>query len=108
MVREVLDLLGGRDTVIDMTLGAGGHAEALLDSGVRRVIGIDRDPEAIALASERLARFGERFTPLSTRFSDVPAENRVDGVLYDLGVSSMRSEERRVGKECRSRWSPYH
>ena len=46
MVEEVVEFLGGRDTVIDMTLGAGGHAEALLRSGCKRVVGIDRDPEA--------------------------------------------------------------
>jgi len=102
MVREVLEFLGGLDTVIDMTLGAGGHAEALLDSGVRRLIGIDRDPEAIELAALRLARFGERFTALSTRFSDVPAENRVDGVLYDLGVSSMQLDRPERGFSYRN------
>ena len=102
MVREVLEFLGGLDTVIDMTLGAGGHAEALLDSGVRRLIGIDRDPEAIDLAALRLARFGERFTALSTRFSDVPAENRVDGVLYDLGVSSMQLDRPERGFSYRN------
>ena len=102
MVREVLELLGGCDTVIDMTLGACGHAEALLYSGVRRVIGIDRDPEAIELASARLTRFGERFTPLSARFSDVPAENRVDGVLYDLGVSSMQLDRPERGFSYRN------
>jgi 16S rRNA (cytosine1402-N4)-methyltransferase len=90
MVDEVLRFLGGRGTVIDMTLGAGGHAEALLESGVERLIGVDRDPEAIELAAARLARYGGRFTAVSARFSDVPAENRVDGVLYDLGVSSMQ------------------
>jgi 16S rRNA (cytosine1402-N4)-methyltransferase len=88
--------------VIDMTLGAGGHAEAVLDSGVRRLIGIDRDPEAIALASGRLARFGERFTALLARFSDMPAENRVDGVLYDLGVSSMQLDRPERGFSYRN------
>jgi 16S rRNA (cytosine1402-N4)-methyltransferase len=102
MVREVLELLGGRDTVIDLTLGAGGHAEALLESGVRRLIGVDRDPEAISMASERLARFGERFTALSARFSDVPAENRVDGVIYDLGVSSMQLDRPERGFSYRN------
>ncbi len=102
LVREVLELLGGRDTVIDMTLGAGGHAEALLDSGVRRLIGVDRDPEAIALATARLERFGERFTTLSARFSDVPAENRVDGVIYDLGVSSMQLDRAERGFSYRA------
>jgi 16S rRNA (cytosine1402-N4)-methyltransferase len=90
MVEEVVGLLGGRGIVLDLTLGAGGHAEALLDSGVGRVIGLDRDPEAIALATERLRRFGRRVSAVATRFSNVPVENRVDGVLYDLGVSSMQ------------------
>ncbi len=90
MVDDVIRFLGGRGTVIDMTLGAGGHAEALLESGVERLIGVDRDPDAVELATERLARFGARFNAVVTRFSEVPAENRVDGVLYDLGVSSMQ------------------
>jgi 16S rRNA (cytosine1402-N4)-methyltransferase len=90
MVDEVLRFLGGAVIVIDATLGAGGHAEALLASGVERVIGLDRDPEAIELATRRLAGFGERFTAVRTRFSELPAESRVDGVLYDLGVSSMQ------------------
>jgi 16S rRNA (cytosine1402-N4)-methyltransferase len=90
MVDEVVRLLGEASTVIDATLGAGGHAEALLDAGVDHVIGLDRDPEAIELATRRLAGFGERFTAVRTRFSQLPAENRVDGVLYDLGVSSMQ------------------
>jgi 16S rRNA (cytosine1402-N4)-methyltransferase len=90
MLDHVVRLLGGRGTVIDLTLGAGGHAEALLESGVERLVGVDRDPEAIEIAGRRLARFGNRFHAVRTRFSDVPAENRVDGVLYDLGVSSMQ------------------
>jgi 16S rRNA (cytosine1402-N4)-methyltransferase len=92
MVDEVLRFLGGRGTVVDLTLGAGGHAEALLASGVGRLIGVDRDPEAVAIAIGRLARYGERFVAVRARFSDVPVENRVDGILYDLGVSSMQLE----------------
>jgi 16S rRNA (cytosine1402-N4)-methyltransferase len=92
MVDDVVGFLGGRGTVVDLTLGAGGHAEALLESGVGRLIGVDRDPEAVAIASGRLARFGERFVAVRARFSEVPVENRVDGVLYDLGVSSMQLE----------------
>jgi 16S rRNA (cytosine1402-N4)-methyltransferase len=90
MVGEVLRLLGGRGTVLDLTLGAGGHAEALLDAGVGRLVGVDRDPEAIGIAAGRLARFGDRFRAVHARFSNVPVENRVDGVLLDLGVSSMQ------------------
>jgi 16S rRNA (cytosine1402-N4)-methyltransferase len=102
MVEEVVRLLGGRGLVLDLTLGAGGHAEALLESGVGRLIGVDRDPDAIRLATERLARFGERFTAVRTRFSDVPAEDRVDGVLYDLGVSSMQLDRGERGFSYRA------
>jgi len=102
LVDDVIRLLGGRGTVIDMTLGAGGHAEALLESGVERLIGLDRDPEAVQLASDRLARFGARFRAVVTRFSDVPAENRVDGVLYDLGVSSMQLDDPQRGFSYRA------
>ena len=97
MVEEVVRLLGGRGTVVDMTVGAGGHAQALLESGVARVVGLDRDPEAIRIATARLARFGDRFSAVLTRFSDMPAVNRVDGVLYDLGVSAMQLERSERG-----------
>jgi 16S rRNA (cytosine1402-N4)-methyltransferase len=93
MVREVIGFLGGRGTVVDMTLGAGGHAEVLLSAGVGRLVGVDRDPTALAVAGERLAIFGERFHPVRARFSEVDEEvvdGPVDGVLFDLGVSSMQ------------------
>jgi 16S rRNA (cytosine1402-N4)-methyltransferase len=96
MVREVTGFLEGSGTVVDMTLGAGGHAAALLDSGVERVIGVDRDPLALALARERLAAFGARVLLIEGRFSEVGPEavgGTVDGVLYDLGVSSMQLDE---------------
>jgi 16S rRNA (cytosine1402-N4)-methyltransferase len=102
MVDDVIRLLGGRGTVIDMTLGAGGHAEALLESGVERLIGVDRDPEAVEIARDRLARFGARFSAVVTRFSQMPAENRVDGVLYDLGVSSMQLDRPERGFSYRA------
>ena len=102
MVDDVIRFLGGRGIVIDMTLGSGGHAEALLESGVERVIGVDRDPDAVELATDRLARFGARFSAVVTRFSDVPAENRVDGVLYDLGVSSMQLDHPKRGFSYRA------
>jgi 16S rRNA (cytosine1402-N4)-methyltransferase len=92
MTDEVIGLLGGRGTVIDMTLGAGGHAEALLKSGVGRLVGVDRDPQAVELAGRRLACFGDRFVGVRARFSEMPQEGRFDGVLYDLGVSSMQLE----------------
>lgn len=90
MVDEVIRFLGGRGTVVDMTLGAGGHAEALLAAGVGRVIGIDRDPEAIELASTRLERFHARFDARLATFTSFDPEEPVDGMLFDLGVSSMQ------------------
>ncbi|MDP9119542.1 MAG: 16S rRNA (cytosine(1402)-N(4))-methyltransferase, partial [Actinomycetota bacterium] len=88
MVAEVLEYLGGRSLVADMTVGAGGHASALLDAGVDRVIGFDRDPEALRLARERLATYGDRFTAVHRRFSQVgeaEATGPLQGVLFDLG-----------------------
>lgn len=96
MVTEVTELLRDRGRVLDMTLGAGGHAEALLTAGVGHVVGIDRDPVAIALATERLAGFGDRFIALEKHFSEVEEADvlgPVDGVFFDLGVSSMQLDE---------------
>jgi 16S rRNA (cytosine1402-N4)-methyltransferase len=95
-VDAVIEVLSGKRVVIDGTVGAGGHAEALLEAGVGEVVGIDRDPSALAAATERLARFGARFRPVRSRFSrlrEVAAEagvHSVGGGLFDLGVSSMQ------------------
>ncbi len=102
MADQVVRFLGGRGTVIDMTLGAGGHAEALLEAGVQRLIGIDQDPDAVETATSRLSRFGDRFTAVRTRFSQLPAANRVDGVLWDLGVSSMQLDRTERGFSYRN------
>jgi 16S rRNA (cytosine1402-N4)-methyltransferase len=95
VVRFLVEEAPHRGTVVDMTLGAGGHSEALLDAGVDRVVGIDRDERAIELAAVRLERFGDRFRAIRAVFSGVDAGTAggpVDGVLYDLGVSSMQLE----------------
>jgi 16S rRNA (cytosine1402-N4)-methyltransferase len=99
MVDRVVDLLGGRGLVVDMTLGAGGHSAALLAAGTRRVVGVDRDPEAVRLAEGRLGEFGDRFVATLGRFSEAPDEDpgSVDGVLYDLGVSSMQLDRAERG-----------
>ena len=93
MTAEVIELLAGRGTVVDMTVGSGGHAAALLEAGVSRLVGVDRDPDALALARERLSAFGDRVRLVGARFSEVDegvVGTRADGVLFDLGVSSMQ------------------
>ena len=93
MTAEVIELLAGRGTVVDMTVGSGGHAAALLEAGVSRLVGVDRDPEALALARERLSAFGDRVRLVGARFSEVDEDvvgGSADGVLFDLGVSSMQ------------------
>lgn len=96
MVREVVELLSGAETVLDLTVGAGGHAAALLESGTDRVVGVDRDPDALSAARERLAGYGNRVQLRQGRFSDVieiaeeAGVREAGGVLYDLGVSSMQ------------------
>jgi 16S rRNA (cytosine1402-N4)-methyltransferase len=88
---------------IDGTLGLGGHSEAILEASAdTRVVGLDRDREALRWATERLARFGTRFRAVHADFRDIARVleeagiERVRGVLVDLGVSSLQfdSEER--------------
>jgi 16S rRNA (cytosine1402-N4)-methyltransferase len=83
--------------LVDATLGLGGHTEAVLTRlELCRVIGIDRDPHALEVASARLAGFGERFTGVHAVYDELPdvleeqGLARVDAVLFDLGVSSMQ------------------
>ena len=93
MVAEVIDVLRGGALVVDMTVGAGGHAAALLEAGVDRVVGVDRDLDALAVAGERLAPFGPRVRLIGSRFSEIDEQavgGPADGVLFDLGVSSMQ------------------
>ncbi len=93
MAAEVVELLGGRSPVVDMTVGAGGHAAALLEAGAAAVLGVDRDPDALEVARERLARYGDRVRLLKARFSEVDEDavgGEAGGVLFDLGVSSMQ------------------
>ena len=98
MVKEVIELLGGRGTVVDATIGVGGHARALLEAGVRRVIGVDRDPVAIETARRRLMEFGDRVQLRFGRFSEqLEGLDRLDGVLLDLGVSSMQLDRAERG-----------
>jgi 16S rRNA (cytosine1402-N4)-methyltransferase len=104
----VVRLLGAAETVIDLTVGPGGHAEALLEAGVPRVVGVDRDPDAVAAASARMASYGDRFRAVRAAFSEVlevAREAGVDlaaGVLYDLGVSSIHLDRPERGFSYRS------
>ncbi len=84
---------------VDCTLGLGGHSAALLEACPKaRVIGIDRDPEALRLAESRLQPFAERMRLLPGEFSHLEQllqaaqVDRVDGILADLGVSSLQLE----------------
>jgi 16S rRNA (cytosine1402-N4)-methyltransferase len=86
---------------VDCTLGMGGHAEAVLEaSPATRLIGIDRDAEALTLSRERLSRFGERFRAAHADYRQIaevlereaPGET-VAGVLADLGISSYQLDE---------------
>jgi 16S rRNA (cytosine1402-N4)-methyltransferase len=100
MVSEVVGFLSGRRLVVDMTLGAGGHTGALLDAGVGRVVGVDRDPDALREARERLGGYGDRVRIVASIFSEVDEEvvgGSADGVLFDLGVSSMQLDRAERG-----------
>ncbi len=98
MVAEVLEHLepsrGG--LFIDCTVGLGGHARALLEGGASRLIGLDRDPAAVAAARSALSGFGDRVDLVHADYRrlnavlDERGVTKVDGVLVDLGVSSMQ------------------
>ncbi|WP_312677817.1 16S rRNA (cytosine(1402)-N(4))-methyltransferase RsmH [Microbacterium sp.] len=86
--------------LVDATEGMGGHSEALLErfDGIR-LIGLDRDTDALRIAGERLARFGDRVTLVHTVYDGIAGAlagagvDRVDGILFDLGVSSLQLDE---------------
>lgn len=80
---------------VDGTLGAGGHSLALLEAGIDRLIGVDRDLDALDIAAERLGRFRDRIELVHGRFGELGeilaarGIDAVDGIILDLGVSSM-------------------
>jgi 16S rRNA (cytosine1402-N4)-methyltransferase len=99
LLLESIELLGAErgGLFVDGTLGLGGHSEAILEaSRDARVIGIDRDREALELARRRLAQYGSRFRGVHANFREVArvveeaGEEEVQGVLVDLGVSSLQ------------------
>lgn len=95
LLEPALDHSGA--VLVDATLGLGGHSEAVLTRcALARVVGIDRDRAALELAGERLAAFGDRFTPVHAVYDEIPdvladlGLPEVSAVLFDLGVSSMQ------------------
>jgi 16S rRNA (cytosine1402-N4)-methyltransferase len=97
---EVVEIMrpGPGRLLLDCTLGGGGHSELFLEGGAQ-VIGIDRDPRAVAAARARLARFGEAFRAVRADFRDATGVlgalgiQEVDGALADLGVSSPQLDD---------------
>lgn len=90
--------------LVDATLGLGGHTEAVLTRcELARVVGIDRDPDALEIAGARLAPYGDRFTGVHAVYDELPEVlddlglDAVDAVLFDLGVSSMQLDVRERG-----------
>ncbi|MDZ7721902.1 MAG: 16S rRNA (cytosine(1402)-N(4))-methyltransferase RsmH [candidate division KSB1 bacterium] len=87
-------------TIVDVCLGDGGHSRALLESASHlRIIGIDQDAQAIERAANRLSEYGDRFTAVQGNFKDIRAlllshdVDQVDGLLADLGVSTLQISE---------------
>ncbi|HUE76538.1 MAG TPA: 16S rRNA (cytosine(1402)-N(4))-methyltransferase RsmH [Longimicrobiales bacterium] len=100
LVDEVVRLLDPKrgGVYLDGTLGGGGHSEALLRAGAEsgaRVVGVDRDAEALAEACARLSAYGERFEARQGDFADAveALETELAGALLDLGVSSHQIDE---------------
>ncbi len=111
MVAEIVDSFRSvpAGVVLDATLGGGGHAEAILDSrDDLRLLGLDRDPEALTAAASRLVRFGDRVMTHRCRFDDLDEAmdahdvHRLSGALFDLGVSSPQLDRAERGFSYRN------
>ncbi len=104
LVDEVVRFLmtGREGKYIDGTVGMGGHAEAILSAGGKGVqlLGIDRDPKALKIAAGRLDKFGDRATLVKGNFSEISkhaAGGKCEGILLDLGLSSLQIADRDRG-----------
>jgi len=85
---------------LDGTFGAGGYARAILDAGAQRLIGVDRDPEALERAAVWSDEYGDRLELVSGRFGDldkIAEAGSLDGVVLDIGVSSMQIDQAERG-----------
>jgi 16S rRNA (cytosine1402-N4)-methyltransferase len=98
LVSECVTILepGRGGLFVDCTVGLGGHSRALLEAGASRILGLDRDPEALEIAAEALAAFGDRVELVHADYRDLDrvldgrGVDAVAGALADLGVSSMQ------------------
>ena len=96
--------VGRRPVVLDATLGMGGHSEAMLERfPTVHLVGIDRDTEALNLAGDRLEPFADRVDLVHAVYDEIPEVledlgiEALDGILFDLGVSSLQLDERERG-----------
>lgn len=107
LLQEVLQIFEGKSLSVffDGTLGAGGHARAILEAHpeIERYIGCDRDPKALAIARKVLEPWGEKVELVRSDYADLPRVlkekkvSSIDGFLIDVGVSSMQLDERERG-----------
>jgi 16S rRNA (cytosine1402-N4)-methyltransferase len=107
MLKEVLAMLSPKDGehYVDGTFGGGGYTRAILEAADCRVLGIDRDPDAIARGQELVVRFGGRLTLMQGEFSQMRSllgDARTNGIVLDLGVSSFQFDEPERGFSFRS------
>ncbi|KAK7791317.1 hypothetical protein R5R35_000823 [Gryllus longicercus] len=104
LAQSVIDFLQPKkeQIFIDMTFGAGGHTECILNSAPNtKVFALDRDPTAFKIANDLSQRYPNRVVPLLGKFSDLPSllheekvkPSSIDGILFDLGCSSMQFDE---------------
>ncbi|MBU6243422.1 MAG: 16S rRNA (cytosine(1402)-N(4))-methyltransferase, partial [Acidobacteria bacterium] len=90
--------------VVDATLGLGGHSKAILEKFPQvRIVGLDRDQSAMKIAKANLQNFAERVTIIHAIYDEIPEVldnlgfTKVDGILFDLGVSSLQLDEAERG-----------
>jgi 16S rRNA (cytosine1402-N4)-methyltransferase len=100
LASDVTELLRTSTRVLDCTLGGGGHSLALLDGGVETVVGVDRDPDALAAATERLSEYAARgrFSAVQSNYAAIDEVSALsgmqfDGILLDLGISSHQVDD---------------